>query len=62
MEHAAYFDATAGVWTAARLCGDQDAFSLVTRVLDVGRVVVQVAQDKTGFGRQFPQQGWCNFI
>ena len=62
MTHAPHLDTIAGVRIGAILRGHQEAPRLVTSFLDVGRIVVQVAQDTTGCGRQFPQQERCDFI
>jgi len=42
--------------------GHQDPPGLLAGFLDIGRIVVQIAQDKLGVDRQFAQQGWCDFI
>ena len=53
MEHAAHLDAIAGVRIGPILGGYQDPPGPVAEFLDVGRIVVPIAQDKVGLSRQF---------
>ena len=62
MQDAPRFDTIARVRIGTVLRRHQDPPGRVAAFLDVGCVVVPIAQDETSFKRQFPQQGGGGFM
>ena len=62
MIDSSYIDTAAGARIGTVLRGHQDLPGSVNKILVVRRIVVPIAQDKTCFDRQVPEQGGSGSI
>src|SRR3970040_332476 len=62
MENTPNFDTRIGMGIRSILSGDQKASGLLADFAHIGRIVMEITQDKTCLWRQFVDQGWRNLV